>query len=301
MNVIEAMQAELEDQIQCLQKQALLPLDKNPLFVGSGDSYVAGLVAQNVSNKRAICCHPADIIQNPSISSGRNVYIVSISGSTKASILAARVAIRKGARTTAITARPASRLGRTCDETIELKYKSAGVTTPGTISFTSSLLACTSLAAKIRLPADLGSIYRQAENQARNVVKKIHNNKYFLLGDGILYPVAVYGALKFNEIFGARAIPYPAEEFCHSPLFSLKKDDQIILMGRGERLDQRLKREGYSSVQVDFRGTGIRLILQSVFFIQLLMLYLAQRRGLTSCYFLSNKKLLKISSDFIYG
>jgi glutamine---fructose-6-phosphate transaminase (isomerizing) len=92
------------------------------------------------------------------------------------------------------------------------------------------LLACTSLAAKILLPADLVSIYGQAESQARNVVKKIHTNKYFLLGDGILYPVAVYGALKFNEVFGARANPYSTEEFCHSPLFSLKKDDQIILL-----------------------------------------------------------------------
>jgi hypothetical protein len=87
MNVVEAMQAEIEYQIQCLQEQALLHLDKNPLFVGSVDSYVAGLVAQHVSNKRAICCHPTDIIQNPSISGGRNVYIVSISGSTKATFL----------------------------------------------------------------------------------------------------------------------------------------------------------------------------------------------------------------------
>jgi len=301
MNAIEAMQAEIEYQIQSLQEQALPPLDRNCLFVGSGDSYVAGLVAQHVSSRRAICCYPTDIIQNPSIANGRNVYIVSISGSTRANILAARVARRKGARTTAITARPASKLGRSCDETIELKYKSAGVTTAGTVSFTSSLLACTSLAAKIRLPAGLVSIYRQAESKAKYVVDKIHNNKYFLLGDGNLYPVAVYGALKFNEVFGARAVPYPAEEFCHSPLFSLKKDDQILLMGRGERLDQRLNREGFSSVHVDFKGEGIGLMLQSVFFIQLLMLNLAQRRGLTSCYFLNNSKLLKTSSDFIYG
>jgi hypothetical protein len=33
---------------------------------------------------------------------------------------------------------------------------------------------------------------------------------------------------------------------------------------------------------------------------QLLMLKLAQKRGLSSCYYLKNKKLLRASSDFIY-
>jgi len=301
VNAIEAMQAEIEYQMQGLQKQELPPLGRNCLFVGSGDSYVAGLAAQYFSGNRALCCYPTDLIQNPSVANDRNVYVVSISGSTKANILAAKVAKRQGAHTTAITARPASRLARACDKAIELKYKSAGVTTAGTISFTSSMLACISLVAKIRLP-NLARIYKQAQGQAEHIVRKIGKGSYFVLGNGILYPVAIYGALKFNEVFGARAVPYPAEEFCHSPLFSVKKGDQIIALGRdGEQLSQRLNREGFSSVHVDFKGEGIDLLLQSIFFMQLLVLKLAQKRELTSCYFLKNKKLFRISSDFIYG
>ena len=303
MNAIEAMQTEIAYQPQDLQKQDLPLPDKDCcLFVGSGDSYVAGLVAQYVSDSRALCCHPIDLIQNPSMAVGQSVYIVSISGNTRANILAARAARRNGVRTTAITARPASRLARACDRVIALKYKSAGVATAGTISFTSSMLTCISIAAKAQLPSDLGRVYRQAESLAGHVAGKIGKGAYFILGDGIMYPAAVYGALKFNEVLGAKAFPYPAEEFCHSPLFSIKKSDQIIVMGKGgRRLAKRFNDEGFSSVHIDFKDTGIGSLMQSIFFMQLLVLRLAQRRGLTSCYFLRNKKLLKTSSDFIYG
>jgi fructoselysine-6-P-deglycase FrlB-like protein len=300
VNAIEAMQAEIGYQVQDLQRQGLPQPDRNCVFVGSGDSYVAGLAAQYFSGSRAICCYPADIIQNPSVVDGHNVYVVSVSGRTKANILAAKIAKRNGARTTAITTGPASPLARACDRTIELKYKSAGVTTAGTISFTSSMLACISLAATIRLP-DLDRIYRQAASQVENAARKIEKGNYFILGNRMLYPVAVYGALKFNEVFGARAVAYPAEEFCHSPLFSLKKNDQVIVMGRGEQLSRRLVKEGFSSVHVDFKSSGIGLLLQSTFFMQLLVLKLAQMRGMVSCYYLKNKKLLRASSDFIYG
>jgi fructoselysine-6-P-deglycase FrlB-like protein len=298
VNAIEAMQADIGYQVHDLQKQDLPLQSRNCLFVGSGDSYVAGLAAQYFSGGRALCCYPADLIQNPSVADGRNVYVVSISGSTKANILATKIAKKQWARTTAITAKPASALARGCDQVIELKYRSAGVTTAGTIGFTSSMLACISLAEKIRLP-DLGRVYRQAQSQADRIVRKIDKNSYFMLGDGILYPVAIYGALKLNEVFGARAVAYPVEEFCHSPLFSIKKSDQVIALN-AEQLSTRLNREGFSSINVDFKGGGIELLLRSTFFMQLLILKLAQRRALAGCYFLKNKKLLRTSSDFIY-
>jgi fructoselysine-6-P-deglycase FrlB-like protein len=295
------MHAEIEYQLQDLQKQNLPHPKKNCLFVGSGDSYVAGFAAQQISGGRALCCHPTDIIYNPSVMDGRNVYIVSISGNTKANIHAARVARRKGVITTAITARPASMLAKECSHLIQLKYRSTGIATSGTISFSSSMLACASLAAKISLPRDLGRLYREEEIQAETTASKIRGGTCFILGDSICYPAAIYGALKFNEVFGTKAFAYPAEEFCHSPLFSLKKRDNLIVM-ENKVLDQRLRNEGFSSMHVDFRGEGgIRLLVRSIFFMQCLVLKVAQRRRLTACYFLKNKKLLKTSSDFIYG
>ena len=154
-------------------------------------------------------------------------------------------------------------------------------------------------------------MYIRADKQARQAISKIDdksnssNTSYFILGNSQLHAIALYGALKFNEIFGVKAMAYPAEEFCHSPLFSIKETDQAIVLGgddddKSRNLSKRLNEEGFSSVHVGFKRTGIELLLQSTFFIQLFALKLAQKYGLTSCYFLRNKKLLRVSSDFIY-
>jgi fructoselysine-6-P-deglycase FrlB-like protein len=299
------MQAEIEYQMHDLPELKLPLTSKNCLFIGSGDSYAAALAAQYLSGGRALCCHPADVISNPTMVNEHDAYIVSISGNTKANILAAMAAKKKGSLTTAITARRASKLASACDRVIELKYRSAGTATSGTISFTSSLLACASLATKIHLPSGIDKIYRQSEKQAKRIADRIDSKgSYLILGDSLLYPVALYGALKFNEVFGASAVPYHAEEFCHSPIFSARKSDQIIVIGAengNKKLDKRLNQEGFSSVHVNFSGAGIGLLLQSTFFMQLLILKSARKRGLADCYFLRNKKLLRTSSDFIYG
>jgi ActR/RegA family two-component response regulator len=102
---------------------------------------------------------------------------------------------------------------------------------------------------------------------------------------------------------------YPTEQFCHSPLFSIQGTDQAIVLGddddddnnnNSRKLSKRLNEEGFSSVHVGFKNKGIELLLSATFFMQLLLLKLAQKYGLTSCHFLSNKKLLRVSSDFIY-
>lgn len=312
MNAIEAMQAEIEYQVQDLHKLELSSPVSNCLFVGSGDSYIAGLAAQYYSGSHAICCSPIDIIKNYLLVKRRNLFVVSISGNTQANILAAKIAKKHGVRTiSALTARSSSRLAKSCDQTIVLKYKNTGITTAGTISFTLSMIKCISLSTELQIPANLRKIYNHAEKQAKQAISKIDNRNnnsntsYFILGNSQLHAIALYGALKFNEIFGVKAMAYPAEEFCHSPLFSIKETDQAIVLGgddgdKSRNLSKRLNEEGFSSVHVGFKRTGIELLLQSTFFIQLFALKLAQKYGLTSCYFLRNKKLLRVSSDFIY-
>ncbi len=314
MNAIEAMQAEIEYQVQDLHKLELSSPVSNCLFVGSGDSYAAGLAAQYYSGSHAICCSPIDIIKNHLLVKRRNLFVVSISGNTQANILAAKIAKRYGVGTiSALTARSSSRLAKSCDQTILLNYKNTGITTAGTISFTLSMIKCISLSTELQLPANITKIYNRAEKQARQAISKIDNKSnssstsYFILGNNQLHAIALYGALKFNEIFGVKAMAYPAEEFCHSPLFSIKEADQAIVLGgedddgdNSRNLSKRLNEEGFSSIYVGFKRTGIELLLQSTFFIQLFVLKLAQNYGLTSCYFLRNKKLLRVSSDFIY-
>src|SRR5215216_6100037 len=329
MNAIEAMQAEIEYQVEELPKLDLLSPVRNCLFVGSGDSHVAGLAAQYFSGSQAICCYPIDIIKNPLLVKRRNLFIVSISGNTQANIMAAKIAKKHGASNiTALTARPSSRLAKSCVQIIELKYRNTGIATAGTISFTASMIKCISLITQLHLPSNLGEIYNRAEKHAKQVISKIDDKSnsssmrsscYFILGNGQLHAIAMYGSLKFNEVFGVRAMAYPTEEFCHSPLFSIQDIDQAIVLGDDDddnnnnsnnnnnnnnnssrKLSKRLNEEGFSSVHVGFKNKGIELLLSATFFIQLLLLKLAQKYGLTSCHFLSNKKLLRVSSDLIY-
>jgi len=318
MNAIEAMQAEIEYQVEELPKLELLSPVRNCLFVGSGDSHAAGLAAQYFSGSQAICCYPIDIIKNPLLVKRRNLFIVSISGNTQANIIAAKIAKKHGASNiTALTARPSSRLAKFCDQIIELKYRNTGIATAGTISFTASMIKCISLITQLHLPSNIGEIYNCAEKQAKQAISKIDdksnssssNSCYFILGNGQLHAIAMYGSLKINEVFGVRAMAYPAEEFCHSPLFSIQETDQAIVLGddddnnnsnNSRKLSKRLNEEGFSSVYVGFQNKGIELLLSATFFIQLVLLKLAQKYGLTSCHFLSNEKLLRVSSDFIY-
>ena len=316
MNAIEAMQSEIEYQVQDLHKLHLSSPVSNCLFVGSGDSYIAGLAAQYFSGSRAICCSPIDIIKNPLLVKRRNLFVVSISGNTQANILAAKIAKKHGVGTiSALTTRSSSSLAKSCDQTIELKYKNTGITTAGTISFTASMIKCISLSTELQLPSNLRKMYNRAENQAKQAISKIDDKSnssstsYFILGNSQLHAIAMYGALKFNEVFGAKAMAYPTEEFCHSPLFSIKETDQAIVLGgedddddddNSSKLSKRLNEEGFASVHVGFKPTGIELLLQATFFIQLFVLKLAQKYSLTSCYFLRNEKLLRVSSDFIY-
>src|ERR687890_2699857 len=260
MNAIDAMQAEIEYQVQDLHKLELSSPVSNCLFVGSGDSYIAGLSAQYYSGSHAICCSPIDIIKNHLLVKRRNLFVVSISGNTQANILAAKIAKKHGVGTiSALTARSSSRLAKSCDQTIELKYKSTGITTAGTISFTLSMIKCISLSTELQLPSNIRKMYMRADKQARQAISKIDdksnssNTSYFILGNSQLHAIALYGTLKFNEIFGAKAMAYPVEEFCYSPLFSIKETDQAIVLGgdddddNSSKLSKRLNEEGFSS------------------------------------------------------
>lgn len=307
VNSIDAMETEMRYQLEDLPRLKLPSPSENCLFVGSGDSYAASLAAQCVSGGRALCCYPADIILNPSITNERNVYIVSISGKTKGNILAAMAANRNCLQTTAITTKPTSELAKVCNNIIELRYRNTGVTTAGTNSFTCSMLTCINLATKeVNIHSHIDRIFRQAEKQARRAADKIVRNKgsYFILGNNFLHSIGLYGALKFNEVLGDQAISYPVEEFCHAPLFSIKKSDHLIIMATdtgGRNLDKSLRLAGFSSIYANFDyRRRIDVLLQSAFFLQLVVLELARKRRLNDCYFIQNKKLLKMSSDFIY-
>ena len=312
MNTIAAMELEIEYQVQDLQK-LIQPNKINPdccLFIGSGDSFVAGLIAHYASKGRATSCNPMEFLLNPFLADKRQIYIISISGRTNANILSAKVARKHKIRTTAITRKPESILAKYCDDIIKLSYKSAGVLTPGTIGFTSCMLSCLCLLSDIKELDYIDKIYFQAKSEADDLLEKhfIDASSFIFLGDGLLFPIGIYGALKVNEIFGSKSYAYTVEEFCHSPIFSIRPRDNIIIFDnggydkkKGRALCKRLDKMSYSSLYINLNNlTVMEAVFKSIFLIQFLTLNIAKRNGLKDCFFISNKELLKLSSDFIY-
>lgn len=274
------------------------PLPGPVAFVGSGDSYVAGLAAYYLSSGRASCHHPEDIIAEPLIAHGRIACFVSVSGRTRANVLAAQAAHKAGLHTIAVTADPSSVLAKACDRVVKLSYRSAGKTS-GTISFTASLLACAWLADKIICPIDVKDIYKNAGKNAARIGNRIGQGNVVMLGDSLFYPVATYGALKFNEVLGSRAVAYPLEDFFHAPLFGAKRNDRIITVGNDSKPAALLKRAGLKSFRIDCKGTEIDSLLHAVFSMQHLVLQIAKKQKRKECYFMKDKKL-RVSSSFIY-
>jgi len=312
MNTIAAMELEIEYQVQDLPK-LIQPNKINPdccLFIGSGDSFVAGLIAHYASKGRATSCNPMEFLLNPFLADKRQIYIISISGRTNANILSAKVARKHKIRTTAITRKPESILAKYCDDIIKLSYKSAGVLTSGTIGFTSCMLSCLCLLSDIKELNYIDKIYFQAKSEADDLLEKhfIDTSSFIFLGDGLLFPIGIYGALKVNEIFGSKSYAYTVEEFCHSPIFSIRPRDNIIIFDNGgydkkkaQALCKRLDKMSYSSLYINLNNlTVMEAVFKSIFLIQFLTLNIAKRNGLKDCFFISNKELLKLSSDFIY-
>lgn len=302
MNSIDAMARDIKRQLLDLPAMPLPePALGRTVLAGSGDSYAAALAAHYLSSGRITCCQPADIMADPEMVKGARVCFVSISGKTKASVLAAESAHRAGANTVAVTTDMTSPLAATCDGAFKLDFKSAGKTS-GTIGFTASLLACARIATNIGCPADLKTIYNDATRKAVKIAGSIKTKSVVMLGDSVLYPAAIYGALKFSEVFGSKAAAYQLEDFCHAPLFG-HKDDQIITLGAGNdiNISHRLKRAGVKVQHVDCgKYDGIRSALYASFFMQHMTLAIARRKKIKECYFLQDRKLLGTSSNIIY-
>lgn len=302
MNSVEAMAHDIRRQLTDLPAMPLPePARGRAVIAGSGDSYAAALAAHYLSSGRVLCCQPADIISDPKIAGGASVYFVSISGRTRANVLAAESARRAGANTVAITADIASPLAAVCDSTFALGFKSAGKTS-GTIGFTASLLACTRIAADAMRPTDLKPIYSAAARKAAALAGVIDTKNATFLGHSVLHAIATYGALKFSEVFGSRSIAYPLEDFCHAPLFG-HRDDQVIMLGARNDigLSRRLQRAGLQVRYMDCgKYDGLRAVLYATFFIQHLVLAIARKKKMKECYFLRDRKLLDASSDIIY-
>jgi fructoselysine-6-P-deglycase FrlB-like protein len=310
---IQAMERETSNQAQDLPifasqlRQKHLPkIERSSLvFAGSGDSYAAAVFAQELSQGDSVASDPYELLTNIGRTKGKNLVIISVSGKTKTNLDLARKARRISIRTLAITANPESPLAKECDETLQLKYRTTGVLTAGTISFTTSLLACALLLRSLPGTVQVKTTGSNVNLRA-TIPKQAGKGAFLFTGSGVNYALSLYGAAKINEVLGAKAEAVYPEQLGHAKLFTIdKKRDFIVCIstGRDKALETHrlLRKNGFQSSILAFpNGQVINRSLKIAIYLQRLALFLARRKRIKECAFLSDKSRLNLSNSMIY-
>jgi fructoselysine-6-P-deglycase FrlB-like protein len=310
---IKAMEEEISNQAEDLPKfasqlrQKHLPkLERSSLvFTGSGDSYAAAVFAQELSQGEVLASDPYELLSNIRRTRGTTLVIVSVSGRTRTNVELARKAKGIARRTLAVTAFPESPLARECDETLQLSYRAAGILTSGTVSFTTSLLACAfllgSLPRTVQLKTALTVIARLASN-----LKQASEESFVFTGSDVNYALSLYGAAKINEVLGVKAEAVYPEQLGHAKLFTIdKKRDVIVCISAGRDkamyVHESLRKDGFRSLILTVSSSNvINRSLQIAVHLQQLVLALAKKRRIREYAFLSDRKRLDLSNEMIY-
>ena len=274
-------------------------------FAGSGDSYAAAVFAQELSQGESTASDPYELLTNIRRIRGKNLAIISVSGRTKTNIELARKAKRISTNTLAITANPESPLARECDETLRLQYRTTGTLTSGTISFTTSLLACALLLGNLPNIVRVKAATMGTPQLATNL-KQIGKGAFVFTGSGVNYALALYGAAKINEILGSNAEAVYPEQLGHAKLFTIDKKRCSILCissGRDKAREtyQLLIKDGFQGSIIAFPDSHVvNRSLKIAIYLQRLVLSLARIKGIEECMFLSDKSRLSLSNRMIY-
>jgi len=289
-----------------LRKKHLPKLKPSSLiFAGSGDSFAAAVFAQELSRGRAVASDPYELMRNIERTKGKNLVIVSVSGKTRANIELARRAKRFARRRIAITANPDGPLAKESDEVLPLKYTRAGMLTAGTTSFTSSLIACAFLLRQLPRTINANTTLGKAAHWATTQIS-VRNGSFVFVGSGVNYALSIYGAAKVREVLGTKAEAEYPEQLGHARLFAIdRKRDATVCISSGQdqaRLVYRMLEEyGFRTnlLAIPSQNT-VRTSLKVAIYMQQLALVVARKRGMKECAFLSDSRMLELSSTMIY-
>ena len=275
------------------------------MFAGSGDSYAAAVFAQELSLGEAVASDPYELLTNIQRVRRKNLVIVSVSGRTRTNIALARKAKGIAVKRVAITANNESPLARECDETLHLRYRNAGRLTSGTVSFTTSLLACALLLRSLPRVVQAETGLMETTHLAQNL-KRTTVGSFLFTGSGVNYALSVYGAAKINEVLGAKAEAIYPEQLGHAKLFTIDKKRDVIVcisMGGDKAMEthELLHKDGFQSSILAFpEGNEVNRALRIAIYLQRLALSLARRKRIKVCAFLTDNNKLNLSNSMIY-
>lgn len=210
---------------------------------GCGDSYYAAYALRGTFAELKISYLAAtaqELSDYTHFEPGDVVVLVSISGGTRRTVEAARVASQAGATTVAVTCNAASDLADVCSHILVLPYTPLSRRTPHTLDYSVSLLALTLIAEHLsghelggleRLSTSFDEVLSVSQSLFTAVAQRVTpQTKFFFLGAGPDRGTAMYGAAKFYEAGGLVAFHEETENFVHGMNFLLEPDDIVVLI-----------------------------------------------------------------------
>jgi fructoselysine-6-P-deglycase FrlB-like protein len=303
MNSIESLKLDFNSQIKQLYNIHNRKLFDDCIYVGSGDSYVAGLIVEYITDHKCRCYSPSDLFNSKFIKD-KTYCFISVTGKTKANIEVARRARQAGVKTVAVTLNKKSDLAQICDEIVLPAIKRTDTPTAGFGTFVGNVVTCLQIAG-LRIPQKFDIWQENGVQLSRSLLNSftIPQETLYLLGNNTLYVLALYASLQMAEFFGITAFAHKLEEFCHSPIFGLRKSHSVWILGQNEeQIRNRLSRLSIRLSYIELYDKEIfTQLFETIFFVQSLILFLAERYRYTELKYVTMKDVLKASSDIIYG
>ena len=255
------------------------------LIAAAGTSYYAAIVGkywiENIANLPVIVDLASEYrYRKPSVFGQSSMLVISQSGESLDTLMALRHGKELGLNTNAIVNVEGSTIDREVDYSLYTRVGSE-IGVASTKSFTSQLavlfIIAVALGKKFNnlkpsqikkickyiniIPSVLAQMLK-IEDKIRKIAQNIKNSKSIIfLGRGLLYPLALEGALKLKEISYIHAEGFAAGEMKHGPIALIENDIPVIMFlisdGNEDKSISNLQ-EAYS------RGAKIILISDSI-------------------------------------
>lgn len=223
------------------------------VIVGCGTSLHAGMVGKCLFEK--LCDIPTAPEQaaefrysNPIVGPNDWVMALSQSGETADTLAAVRESIRKGALVSGLCNVVGSTIAREAGRGVYL-HAGPEISVASTKAFTAQVTALLMMALKLgrtrrlsfedgdrlvkeisRLPELVGKVLKENDAIAKVAEKYAKANDMFFIGRGMLYPVALEGALKIKEVAYVHAEGYQAAELKHGPIALLSEMTPVVAL-----------------------------------------------------------------------
>ncbi len=241
-----------------------LPFDWNTVsrltIVACGTAYYAGLVAKYWFEQLARLPVEIDIssefrYREAPLPEGGVTLAISQSGETADTLAAINYAKKQGQKILSVVNVPQSSIARAADGVVPtLAGPEIGVASTKAYTTQLTVLLCLAIAAGVargkldakraqeilqavrEVPAQLNEVLREdhkIQELAQNLAEA-HDVLY--LGRGLLYPLALEGALKLKEVSYIHAEGYPAGELKHGPIALIDENMPVVVLAPNDGL-----------------------------------------------------------------